>query len=491
GCTKLDTTDLGADLLPAVDNVNTFASNIDILASQGIFNDTTKLSRLEEHVLGQITTDPEFGKTYANIYLQLKPDKFPFSIAAAGDTLVGLDSVVLALSFKRAWGDTSILQEVAVKEIPVNTGGAWDSVYKSKYLTYAPATGANVLYNNAPSKTINIKSLSNTVKFANQKDSSVSQIRIRLSDEYAAKLYNQDTAAITRPGFAGNAFYRDSTFRALFKGLAVESVKGEALMYINLGEANTRLEIHYRKKRNNVLDTAYTSLKLSLNQFGSILPSAVANKVVRDYAGTSFFPPAPGADAEIFLQTTPGTFADLTLPGLSAFRDTNRIIHRAQIRITQVPGPNMMADKNFTAPDFLYLDLKDTTPANNYKPVYLDLNPTIFYNPDNVPSESFYPLEVQYGYFGGFLKQMNDPLTGKGIAYYDFNITRYVQQMVTRHSANYDMRVFAPYSFSYPQYSPRILTYPNALAKGRVKVGGSSGNYKMQLMIVWSKIKVQ
>ncbi len=39
GCTKLDTTTLGGDLIPIVDNVNTFADTLDITATQGIFAD--------------------------------------------------------------------------------------------------------------------------------------------------------------------------------------------------------------------------------------------------------------------------------------------------------------------------------------------------------------------------------------------------------------------------------------------------------------------
>ena len=86
-CTKVDTTTLGADLIPAVDNVSTFDTIININATQGFFNDETKLGRTENHLVGNITNDPVFGKTNAEIFVELKPGFFPYYFGAAGDTI--------------------------------------------------------------------------------------------------------------------------------------------------------------------------------------------------------------------------------------------------------------------------------------------------------------------------------------------------------------------------------------------------------------------
>ena len=72
---------------------------------------------------------------------------------------------------------------------------------------------------------------------------------------------------------------------------------------------------------------------------------------------------------------------------------------------------------------------------------------------------------------------------------YNFNITRHVQQIVTKHTPNYTMRLFAPYSFTYPQFSSGDILGNNRVAKGRVRVGsGTNTNYRMRLHIVYSKI---
>lgn len=494
GCTKLDTTTLGSDLIPIVDNVNTFADSINVIAYQGIFNDTTSLNISDDRVLGRIDNDPDFGKTRASLYLQLKPGIFPYSITAPGDTLVGVDSVVLALNVKRSWGDSSTLQRITVREIPDGTAGLWDSLFVPKYLSYQPIpdnSGALLLHNNAPFQTVDIRRLNDFVKFNNKRDSVQGQIRIRLSDSYANLLALQDNQAITRValGYVGNGFYNDTTFRLNFEGFAIESEAGNALMTIDVTDVKTRLEIHYRKRRNNVVDTLYTSLSFLPFSTGTALPSAVANKIKRDHSAAPFFSTPPNvAKDEIYLQTTPGTFADLFVPRLNTYRDTNRIIHRAELRITQIPGPNVLPDRAFTPPSFLYLDLRDSTPDLKHKPIYFDLNPTAFYNPDNVPAGFFYPNVVEYGYFGGFATKNTDPFTGSEITQYTFNITRYLQRLVTKKSYNYNFRLSAPFSFSYPQYNPSTIGYPNELAKGRVKVGGTNGNYKMQLKVIWSRV---
>ena len=136
GCSKLETTDIGSDLLPAVDNIHTFDTLLTINASQGIFNlDSTLVSSTDDQILGKVT-DPLFGITQANVFVQLKPTFFPFYYGNAKDTInsslapgTGFDSVVLCLSYKGFWGDSSVPLNLDVWDVPVNAGGLWDSLY--------------------------------------------------------------------------------------------------------------------------------------------------------------------------------------------------------------------------------------------------------------------------------------------------------------------------------------------------------------------------
>jgi len=80
--------------------------------------------------------------------------------------------------------------------------------------------------------------------------------------------------------------------------------------------------------------------------------------------------------------------------------------------------------------------------------------------------------------------------------FYNLNITRYIQQLVTKQTPNYQMRLYSPQSVSYPQYvtpptSP-LIQYDNTIAYGRIKIGGGNHpnpNYRMKLRIIYSNIK--
>lgn len=477
-CNKLDTTDVGSDLIPAVDNVNTFDTVLSITSTQSFFADTNKISRTEDHVLGRISNDPLFGTTTANIYLQLKPNFYPYFFGNAKDTInpilnpkTGFDSVVLCINYKGFWGDSTMPQQITVKE--VLDDDFRDSVLLFKKIDYHPTTGATL-----GSAVVDIRELPQWKKFIGRKDSVRNQIRIKLSDAFANTIFNSDSTAPN-----GN-FRTDSLFRKFLNGFAVEAGNmGNAVMYCSLTDINTNLEIYYRKKNGGAIDTTFSSFKLnSATNLIDLPPSATANNIIRNRAG---YPISNPAADEIYLQTTPGTYANLSIPALSTFG--NRIIHRAELIVEQIPTDPVF-DKIFISPTFLYLDLRDTTVEEKWKPIYTDLNPGENYNPDN-PSFFFpFNLNIDFNYFGGFVRSKNDQFNNN-INYYNFNITRYVQKVVTTNIPNYSFRLFSPYSILYQQYSNGFIPYRNSMCFGRVKVGGGSNpNYKMRLRIIYSKI---
>jgi len=487
-CTKLDTSDIGGDQLPTVDNVHTFADTLHIATTQGLFNDTTTVELSNDFVLGSINNDPLFGKTNASIYFQLKPDFYPYYFGNAKDTIsgssdVGLDSIVLCLKYKSFWGDSSLPIQLEVRE--VNDYTFRDSIYKVRDINYAPTTGSLLA-----TASVDIRRLADTVKYSNGRDYSINLIRIKLPMSWANTLFNRDSL-VNNP--SNNAFYNDSLFRNFYHGLAVIPVSATAnsLMYVNLADTSTKLEVHFRKRNKGIVDTTYQALHLGT--YG-LPPSAkqpaqssIANKIVRDRSGASMS--FPTAD-ELYLQTTPGSYVNLSIPGLSGL--SNRIIHRAELVIQQIPNiPSL--DEALSVPSFLYLDLRDTTLTENWKPIYYDLNSGLPYDPDTQLGYGYLPSTIDYLTFGGFRRAGIDKF-GNANKYYNFNISRYVQQIVTKHYPNYPMRLYAPYEVYYPQlgnatYPATKLQYGNKLAAGRVKIGsGSNANYKMYLRIIYSNL---
>jgi hypothetical protein len=476
GCTKLDTTDIGSDLLPAVDNVNTFDTVLEIKTTQPPpVLDTTKVANTDDHVVGKISNDPLFGTTTASIYAQFKPTFYPYYYGNANDTIIGFDSVILCLSYKGFWGD-SITQplNLQVRQVSLTAGGTWDSVYYSKDINFAPAVFGPVL----GSTQVNFNTLGNTIVYRNGKDSVKNQIRINLSSSaFASALYTLDSTG-------NHAFRSDSLYKALFdNGLAITASTGNGLLYTNLTDSSSKLEVHFRRKNGGIPDTAYAAFKVYTAFGSSISPSATADNIIRTRPAQITNPPAN--PTELYLQTTPGTYANLTIPALSTL--SNRIIHRAEIIIEQIPF-SQPSDSYFSAPNFLYIDLKDTGTTEKWKPIYFDLNPTVAYDPDFLTNSDFPSGGVDFGYFGGFVRDKNDKF-GTPIKYYNFNITRYVQQIVTKHTINYPLRLYAPYNLIYPQHAAEVIPFNNRLAQGRVKVGsGSNANYTMRLRIVYSKL---
>ncbi|MFN0082435.1 MAG: hypothetical protein ACKVOM_07930 [Ferruginibacter sp.] len=500
GCTKLDTTTLGSDLV-TVDNINTFADTLSVNATQGIFNDSTILQKSDNHAIGAITTDNLFGSTDARIYVQFKPTFYPFYFGNAGDTVngipaAGLDSAFVCLSYRGAWGDTSsnTTQTFEVRAIidddfrrKTDTirqlGGLPPTVDNNNILGTAYITPATIAQKVFLGRGLN-------------KDSVTNQIRIKLTGtagtDFAALLFNgQDTISSS----INNGFLVDSNFRKKYNGFEIRvksPINGNTLYYVNLGDAKSRLEFHYRKTKAGVKDTVVQSFQMYTSQVGNIAASSSMNYIKRDYTtASSPLPTANQPTNNVFIQTAPGTFASLSIPGLTGY--TNRIVHRAYLIVEQTPD-NAITDKIYTAPPFLYLDLKDTTTPVRYKPVYFDLGASIPYNPDATSVNAVYhpyPFgNVNVQTFGGFELKRFEP-AGTAFSRYEINITRYVQHIVSNGFRNYDLRLYAPFNYYYPQYpgTQYIIPYFNPIALGRVRVGsGSNSNHRMKVVVVYSKI---
>lgn len=471
-CTKIDTTDIGSDLIPAVDNVNTFAMEVPVIANNFDSLSTTPTSlaecavidRSDENVLGHISNDPYFGKTSASIFFQVLPPSTSFSFPVRFDSLM-FDSVVLVMSYKRAYGDTLAPQRIIVQEVnATHTNFRADSFYTScnTFTALTPVLGIRTY---APA---DLKNSNN-------------QLRIKLSDPstpagvaFGQALINQDPAT---------GFKNDSAFKAFFRGFAISADESlavsNALSYFNLADTGTKLALYYRvKNRAGKLDTTFTNFALANT-------GATANKITRNRTGSEILQylnnPAP-EDSVIYIQSTPGNYALLQIPQLKSLG--NRIIHRAELIMDQVYSPSS-ASQYLTPPFFLFLDVKDTG-LNKFKAVPCD-----FSTATGAPNISS---------FGGFQTKVRDAF-GNNIIRYVFNISRYTQAAVTKGQLDYTFRLRAPYNVllsGYPsgyldECNQFISPYNfglNQVGYGGVKLGGgNNSNYKMKVRIIYSNIQ--
>ncbi len=471
-CTKIDTTTIGSGLIPLIDRVNTYDTLLDVETTNFLDENVLRVYKTDDHVIGAITNDPLFGTTTASAYFQLKPPTYPFSFPGKKADLIA-DSAVLVLSYKGVFGDTTIPQTWRVYEIDKSREFKYDSAY--------PVTtniGVGKLLGSAVN--LDIRSFNDPIRY--RFDSSINQIRIRLQPDFANRLIKDYDSSST--GSTINAYQNDSVFRKEFAGFAVvPQGNGNALVQINLADTNTKLSLYYSYKATDASttrDTSVANFRFSSGSAG-IAASANANEVIRDRRNSvvAGYIDKNNSD-EVFIQTTPGTNATIKIPGLSRF--PNAIIHRAELIAEQ--DPLNAVDALFFPPRFLLLSAYDT--VKKYK---INVPNDFVYTPNEGPN-----IET----FGGLLTNKSIPSVGI-TGSYTFNLTRYVQGIVTRKDSSYTLRLSAPvndslkYTPPYPfQSLGSTMLYlspgvANNTAIGRVRLGNNT-RVRMRLRIIYSKI---
>lgn len=465
-CTKITNTDIGSGLIPPVDGVNTKDTVLNIITKNKAF-DTVSVGFSDDHVLGFIN-DPVFGKTTASINFQVEPPSAPLTFGVSKDSLM-FDSVVLSLHYTGVWGDSMSHLTLHVFEMDPENKFTVDSSYNNT-ISFEKGTELTEGFKSD----VNIITLNDPDTLATYNEDATNQLRIRLNAAFGEKLLTQFDAT--------NAYQNDSTFNTYFRGFIVEpEQQGNALIKINLSDTSTRLSLYYHYiNTSGTLDTA-------VRRFSpTALNSATSNTIIRNYQGSSipnYIPSNTNAqDSLIYIQTSPGTFATLNIPGLSGLQ--NMIVHRAEILMQQVPDIAGMSDGNFTSPN-LFVSAYDPDSMRRFAIPYdvIFSSGTI----SNLTTFGVYPIKK------------TDRLSGQSVSNYSFDISRYVQGVVTRKDTAYNLVLWAPYNayisdnltdlrlnYVFPIASPAL----NPVAIGRVRLGGgNNAQYKMRLHIVYSAVQ--
>ncbi|HRO70081.1 MAG TPA: DUF4270 family protein, partial [Chitinophagaceae bacterium] len=193
-----------------------------------------------------------------------------------------------------------------------------------------------------------------------------------------------------------DAYSSDSVFRTKVKGFAIESTSGNAIMGFKLQGVNTKLAIYY-KDDNNSTDPAKADTAVAYFGFAANPTSVSANYIKRDYTGTPLEASVDGTntpDDLVYIQTTPGSFATIKIPGLTGL--SNSIIHRAELIMEQVYD---VQDTLFP-PTNLYVDAFDTS-IDNFRTVPYDV--TIdFQGSSNLGDFGIAPLRAKDA-FGNYI----------------------------------------------------------------------------------------
>lgn len=306
GCTKIDTTSIGNHLIPAVDNIHTFDTTFSIIANNFDELECDSNHRGNLQALGLISNDPLFGGTNAKIYVEFKPSSFPFNFPVADPGSFEIDSAVIVLNYSHSFGDTNTLQKVNIYQLS-------DSFDITKNYNTCQVLG----YDNSTllgQKEYYPKLLTDSVHAYHEEASS--QLRIPLSKAFIQKLIT-DSAQI---------FHSDNDFVNYFKGFAIVPdtlAGGQALNYFNI--TTSRMSIYLRYKSSETSDT--TVINFAFNGYSGLSNSITRNRENAEML--KYLSQSPQGDSLLYIQTSPGNYALLNIPGLSGL--SNRVINRAEI----------------------------------------------------------------------------------------------------------------------------------------------------------------
>lgn len=463
-CTKInEATELGDDLIPAVDNVKTFETALNVEAAFFPYNDSSKALFGESLAIGKLN-DPVFGTTSADMYFNLSSTVYgtrPFNDTASDITI---DSVVLSLALTAGYGDTANSQiGVQIFENAQNNGFVDTTLYRFDQPSFS-TTGAVL-----GSKNFSVAQLRDSFQIypTGKRTDSVkvaNVLRIPLAKSIGAKLNSFDTTSSLTTG----GYKADSIFRMLFRGLAVKTTGATgagSLAYFNLSDVSkSGLIVYYRNKNGSTSDTATATFVHSTY--------TQANSIIRLPGGEYAAKMGQTASQKLYIQSSPtGSYVGIKIPGLDTF--SNKVIHRAELIAYRVPADNPAFDNVFATPNRLLLDHKG--PTNTKDSAYIFDNDI----------ETGIDGSLNFAAFGGSLRSD---------ATYRFTLTRYVQGIVTRKERNDSLRLFAPLRANqYSKTLSQVISVPNLdyIARGRVVIAGN--NYpdptkRLRLRIVYSNL---
>ena len=471
-CTRIGTSELGVDDFFNKDAIGTTFTELDVETETIVLEDSLRIFPSDLHVLGDISNDPIFGKTSAALFLQLKPIFYPFYIKGTKDSIV-VDSAVLILSYKGFYGDSSKPVKIYVNKIDPATPLGVEKYYASNYPNvYDIRKGVSV----GNPKLFDFTRANDSIN--NRFENARGQIRLRLNQSIAVELLKTyDSSGVYR---------NDTTFRNAFSGFAISTNASDnhnALIKLSLIDSNTKLALYYSTSATGSVtrDTLVTYFR-----FNYFAPQN-ANFIQRNRAASEIASHLNGfaKDSLVYVQTSPGTMVKIKVPGLKTFG--NKIIHRAELIAEQVPDDARLStiDSYRTAPNFLFLGVYDTATKQLR----------------TVPNDYLGQSNPQFlSQFGG--QKISKSLNGySNVATYNFNVSRYVQGLISRQEKSFDFRLYAPVNDSitfvqpYPYNKIQSTEYlstslGNQPAIGRVRLGGGShSKFRMRLRIYYTNLE--
>lgn len=293
------------DLIPDVDGVNTFeVKDFDMTVRNSYFDSLYVNDYTYPIVgLGRIDNDLFFGKTAAGAYIQFVPPAANFVFPAD----MVKDSVILVIPYLGlAYGDTNrtnLSNALTLKVHEVTStdfafGDGKTKWYSSQQFAYNTTTSLG-------SGTVTLKSLTDTLVFANDTISGV--LRLKMASAMFDRIANLTPDQLA----SGTAF--QEAFRGIFVGPDTTQAKN-TLAYFAVSGGSSSAAIYQKAHLQFYYHTTTdATLRRAVFQYGT--SSAFSNSILRNYTGfpaAGFYNSTANRDS-LVVQGYPGFRADVTV----------------------------------------------------------------------------------------------------------------------------------------------------------------------------------
>ncbi len=299
GCQDPD--ELGLNVLPPDDQLQTEFSDTSTLVTSIIQEDSLQADELSLQLLGCIN-DPTFGISTASIYTQVNLVGTP----AFGTNPVA-DSLVLVLGYSSIYGDSSETQSVNVYHL---TGDmSIDSTYYSN---------SSFAYDATPVGTITYKPSLASVILPSDTTKKPAQLRIPLDTALANVILSQNGLS---------SLTSNANWLAFFKGLKIESgsaVSSGKGAISSMNFFNSALTLYFHN------DTVAKKYNFSL-------ANARVNNFTHDVSGSTVeqYINSGTTDSLLYIQGMAGVKTKISIPHLKHFTDSGSIVvNKAELKIT-------------------------------------------------------------------------------------------------------------------------------------------------------------
>lgn len=318
------------DLIPPVDNINTFrlsAADFNIQLKHGYFDSL----RTDDAIypiapVGSIANDPFFGTSDAGIYFQVAPNVDNFSFPA---DMAAIDSAVLVLPFTGAsYGDTAFANQQSLKVYRITQSDFKIDTSAKKY--YAFSDIAVDLANPLGAGRVSAEAIKydSTAYPGSSSDTVGGQLRLRLNDAFANEI----------KGLSASVFANFSSFIDYFKGVyvapdpAASADDKRRISYFYLGVASSD---NYRKARIEFwYHLSDGTKKVAMFAYNPI-SSAFFAGIKRNRTGTpseNFYSSLGTGRDSVIIQGAPGFYTDITIRNIQNIPAS--IINKAEILVT-------------------------------------------------------------------------------------------------------------------------------------------------------------